>query len=166
MHNPDHAVSRTATEKQVAPITDHWPPTTDHCLACRTAAGESAADEVYRDDQVVVVVSRHAVNPGHLVVVSLEHVRNALTMDDALFVHMHRVARELALLLRRAMPEAGIMLAFNNEPPCQTVFHAHLHVVPRYAGDDMDHKFGEAVGDNDRADIATRLRPFGKGLGK
>ena len=137
-----------------------------NCMACRTAAGECAADEVYRDDRVVAVVSRHAVNPGHLVVVSLEHVRNALTMEDALFVHMHRVARELALLLRRAMPDAGIMLAFNNEPPCQTVFHAHLHVIPRYSGDDMDHKFGEAVGDEERAAMAARLLPFAKGEGK
>jgi histidine triad (HIT) family protein len=165
MHATD-VMGNGAAEASKLPTTDHRTLSTDHCLACRTAAGESAADEVYRDEQVVAVVSRHAVNPGHLVVVSLEHVRNALTMDDALFVHMHRVARELALLLRRAMPDAGIMLAFNNEPPCQTVFHAHLHVVPRYEGDDMDRKFGAAVQDDERATMAARLRPFAKTEGE
>ena len=161
MSNPGTPVDSAAEEaKTLTPEPRSLTP--GDCMACRTAAGESAADEVDRDDQVVAVVSRHAVNPGHLVVVSLEHVRNALTMDDALFVHMHRVARELALLLRKAMPDAGIMLAFNNEPPCQTVFHAHLHVVPRYAGDDMDRKFGTAVDEDERAEIAARLRPFVK----
>jgi histidine triad (HIT) family protein len=165
MHDVDCEAESTAAAR-VHPDTDHRPLTTDHCMACRTAAGECAADEVYRDDQVVVVVSQHGMNPGHLVVVSLEHVRNALTMDDALFVHMHRVAREMALLLRRSMPDAGIMLAFNNEPPCQTVFHAHLHVVPRYPGDEMDRKFGEAVTDEERAAMAARLRPFAQREGE
>lgn len=128
------------------------------CMACRTAAGDASADEVYRDDRVVVVVAQHAVNPGHLVVVTREHVRNALTMDDDLLSHMVLVAKRMAQGLRGAL-DCGVMLVFNNEAPCQSLYHAHLHVVPRYDGDEMDHKFGNEVAPADRAATASRLRP-------
>jgi histidine triad (HIT) family protein len=129
------------------------------CLACRTARGEFAAEEVYRDERVVAVVALHAVNPGHLVVVTREHVRNALTMDTDLLCHMTLVARDLAARLRDALPCAGVMLVFNNEAPCQTLFHAHLHVIPREFGDEMDARFGTAVGTTQRVEMAARLRP-------
>lgn len=128
------------------------------CMACRTAAGDCADDEIYRDEHVVVVVARHAINPGHLVVVTLEHIRNALTMEADLLTHMTLVAKEMGLLLRRVWPECGIMFCFNNEAPCQTVFHAHLHVVPRFDGDDLDRTFGSATTTTERTEIAALLR--------
>lgn len=128
------------------------------CLACRTVSGESAADEVYRDDRVVVVVARHAVNPGHLVVVTCRHVRNALDMPDDLLGHMCRVGASMARRLRERLGCEGVMLVLNNEKPCQTVFHAHLHVVPRHSGDEMDRPFGRPVGEAERARMAARLR--------
>jgi histidine triad (HIT) family protein len=128
------------------------------CMGCKTAAGLSAADEVYRDDRVVVVAAQHAVNPGHLVVVTVEHVRNALTMEDDLLCHMMRVGREMGLLLRRAYDGCGVMIAINNEAPCQTLFHAHLHVVPRFEGDQMDRLFGSEVSADERASVAVFLK--------
>lgn len=129
------------------------------CLGCRTARGECAADEVYRDERVVAVVAQHAINPGHLVVVTNAHVRNALTMEADLLCHMTLVARTLGIRLREALECPGIMLVFNNGAPCQSLFHAHLHVVPREHGDEMDIKFGEAVDGRDRAAMAAHLRP-------
>jgi histidine triad (HIT) family protein len=129
------------------------------CMGCRTARGDCAADEVYRDDRVVAVVALHAINPGHLVVVTTEHVRNALTMEADLLCHMMLVARILGNRLRETLECPGIMLVFNNEAPCQSLFHAHLHVVPREHGDEMDIKFGEEVSARDREAIAAHLRP-------
>lgn len=127
-------------------------------MACRTAAGACAADEVYRDDQVVVVVAQHAINPGHLVVVTREHVRNAFPMSDALLCHMVLVARNLARQLHAGLPCSSVMLVFNNEAPCQTLFHAHLHVVPREPGDEMDRTWAYPVGPEERAAMASRIR--------
>lgn len=128
------------------------------CLACRTAAGDFADDEVYRDEDVVVVVAQHAINPGHLVVVTTRHVRNALDMDDRLLGRVHCVARDMALLLRERLGAPGVMFVFNNEAPCQSLFHAHVHVVPRHPGDEMDRRFGEAVPPAARRAVAARLR--------
>lgn len=126
-------------------------------MACRTAAGEYAAEEIYRDDRVVAVVAQHAMNPGHLVVVPVEHVRNALTMDEDLLGHMMIVAARLAKRLKAALDCPGIMLCLNNEAPCQTLFHAHLHVIPRYHGDEMDRTFGGPVTPDERAAMARRI---------
>jgi histidine triad (HIT) family protein len=128
------------------------------CLGCQTASGGHSEDEVYRDDRVVAVVAHHAINPGHLVVVTREHVRNALTMDTELLGHMMRVARDLGRELIRALPCEGVMLVFNNEAPCQTLLHAHMHVVPRHTGDEMDLKFGDEVAAPDRRAMASKLR--------
>ncbi len=131
---------------------------TADCMGCLTARGGSGADEVYRDDRVVVVVAQHAVNPGHLVVVTVEHVRNALTMELDLYAHVCLVARELAVRLRAALPCESVMLLFNNEPPCQSLMHAHMHIVPRLSGDSMDHPFGQGVPPEERSALASRLR--------
>lgn len=131
----------------------------EECLACRTARGDFVAEEVYRDERVVAVTALHAVNPGHLVVVTCDHVRNAFTMEADLLCHMTLVARTLGIRLRDALPCAGVMLVFNNEAPCQTLFHAHLHVIPREFGDEMDARFGHAVETEERVKMAAQLRP-------
>jgi histidine triad (HIT) family protein len=128
------------------------------CMACRTAAGDFAAEEVYRDDRVVAVVAQHAINPGHLVVVPVDHVRNALTMDEDLTAYLMIVATRLAKRMRAVLGCPGVMLVLNNEAPCQTLFHAHLHVIPRYHGDEMDRTFGGLVPPEDRAAVAERFR--------
>jgi len=130
----------------------------DDCLGCRTAAGAFGPDEIYRDELVVAVVAQHAVNPGHVVVVSREHVRNALTMSDDLLFHLTRVGRDLGRELLAALPCPSVMLLFNNEAPCQSLFHAHLHVVPREHGDCMDRRFGGEVPEVERRAMAARLR--------
>jgi histidine triad (HIT) family protein len=134
-------------------------------MGCRTAAGAHTAEEVYRDDRVVVVVAQHAVNPGHLVVVTQEHVRNALTMEEDLLCHTVLVGRRMAARLRETLPCSGVMLWFNNEEPCQTLFHAHLHIIPRDPGDHMDIQFGAGVDAPEREAMAARLRAALKGEG-
>jgi len=51
-------------------------------------------------------------------------------------------------------------LVFNNEAPCQTLFHAHLHVVPREHGDWLDEKLADPVDPAARAAMASRIRSF------
>lgn len=129
------------------------------CLACLTFAGASSPDEVYRDEQVVAVLAHHALNPGHLVVVTREHVRTALDLDSGLLTHLILVGRRLAAQLHQALPCASSMLVFNIEAPAQTLFHTHLHVIPRRDGDAMHYKFGEQTTAAERAELAARLRP-------
>jgi len=130
------------------------------CLACRTAAGAFPQDEVYRDERVVAVVAHHAINPGHLVIVSREHVRNALTMEPDLLCHMILVAQTLGRELLAAVGCDAVMFVFNNEAPCQTLFHAHLHVAPRNTGDAMDHRLGTEVAAEARARMAEQIRNY------
>ena len=67
------------------------------------------------------------------------------------------MAARLGRHLRETLPCEGVMLVFNNEPPCQTLFHAHLHVVPRYTGDEMDRTFGVPTSPQERETMARLL---------
>lgn len=129
------------------------------CLGCRTVAGSHAADEVYRDPWVVAVVALHAVNPGHIVIVTCEHARNVFYTADALFTHIMLVARDLGQALMTALPCPAVMIMLNNERPCQSLLHTHVHVVPRLPGDGMDRRFDVDVSPEERAATAWRLRP-------
>lgn len=132
----------------------------EQCMGCLTSAGAAAADEVYRDEHVVAVVARHALNPGHLVVVSHLHAPTAFELPDRLLAHMTLVGRELARRLQDQLPYPGSMLVFNIGDPAQTLFHTHLHVIPRQPGDEMHRKFGREAPDEERAARARRLQPF------
>ena len=128
------------------------------CLACETVHGACPEDEVYRDENLVAVVARRQINPGHLVVVTREHVRSLIEMDDALACQALTLSRTLAKALLRGLGCPGVMLVWNNGEPCQTVFHAHLHVVPRWHGDEMDVSYGRPSEAAERRAQAELLR--------
>ena len=81
------------------------------------------------------------VTPGHLLVIPNEHVVYTHDLPDATADRLFAVARRLASSLRRtaAVRADGINLfAADGEAAEQEVFHAHLHVIPRYAGDGFE----------------------------
>jgi histidine triad (HIT) family protein len=103
-------------------------------------------------------------NQGHVIVVPLRHYENLYAMPVR---HLHAsidMAQAVALAMKVRYGAAGITLRQNNEPAgSQTVFHFHLHVVPRYEGDGYNNRPGEYLATVDeRARWATRLTAGGE----
>lgn len=92
---------------------------------------------VYEDDTVVAFMDLFPVTPGHLLVVPRAHVVGLADIDGATSAHVWSVGCELSRAVRRSsMRCEGINLMLcDGEAAFQTVFHFHLHVVPRFAGD-------------------------------
>ena len=92
---------------------------------------------VYEDETVVAFMDLNPVTPGHLLVVPRKHAVGLEDLDAATSAHVWSVGHDLARALRRsAMRSEGInVLLCDGEVAFQTVFHFHLHVIPRYAGD-------------------------------
>lgn len=92
---------------------------------------------VYQDEIVVVFMSLHPVVPGHLLVVPRKHAVGLEDLDEVTSGHVWSVGHDMARTLRRsAMRCEGInVFLCDGETAFQTVFHFHLHVIPRYAGD-------------------------------
>jgi histidine triad (HIT) family protein len=111
-------------------------PTKD-CVFCAIAARQAEASVVYEDETVVAFMDLYPVTPGHLVVVPRKHVVGLEDLDGATSAHVWSVGHDMARALRRSsLGCEGInVLVCDGEVAFQTVFHFHLHVIPRYTGD-------------------------------
>ena len=128
------AASRTGT---IARMTQNATSAAQGCIFCAIVARESEASVVYEDETVVVFMDLNPVTPGHLLVVPREHAVGLDDLDQATSARVWEVGRDMARALRRSRVRCeGInVLVCDGEAAFQTVFHFHLHVIPRYVGD-------------------------------
>lgn len=106
------------------------------CIFCRLVAGEIPSARVHEDELTVAFMDLGQVNPGHVLVAARRHAATLfdLTPDEAGAVM--RTAQRVALAVREAFDPPGLtLLQANGREGDQTVFHFHIHVLPRH-GDD------------------------------
>jgi len=103
------------------------------CIFCRIVAGEAEASLVYRDHLVTAFMDAHPVAPGHVLVVPNLHAASLDGLDDDSAGRMMVVGRRIAGALRRSgIPCEGVnLLLADGALAGQTVFHCHLHILPR-----------------------------------
>lgn len=118
-------------------LTDDATRPADPCVFCAIAAGRAEASVVHEDDSVVAFMDLNPVTRGHLLVVPRAHAVGLEDLDRSLGAHVWSVGHDLARALRRSgIPCEGVnVLVCDGEAAFQTVFHFHLHVIPRSAGD-------------------------------
>jgi len=136
----------------------------ENCIFCRIVEGTAEASLVHRDELVTAFMDLFPVVPGHTLVVPNRHVDDAFGLDEATAGRMFAVGRDIA----RVMPEAGLrregfnLFVANGAVAGQTVFHSHLHVIPRHTGDGFSVRravFGRNRGSREELDrIAAALR--------
>ena len=109
----------------------------NECIFCAIVAGRAEVSLAYEDATVVVWMALHPVVPGHLLVVPRQHVVGLEDIDAATSAHVWSVGHQMARVLRRSRLRCeGINVVLcDGEAAFQTVFHFHLHVIPRYEGD-------------------------------
>ncbi len=130
------------------------------CPFCNIIGGTATADVVYRDENVIVFLPDEPATLGHVLVVPTEHVPDIWSLDAPIAGAVSRIALRTARAARAAFPLDGLnIIQSNGDAATQTVFHLHVHVVPRYADDDIAPFWprGSAVPDADRAGVAGRL---------
>ncbi len=99
---------------------------------------EIPADIVYEDDTVIAFLTIEPINLGHTLVVPKVPFVNLLDGDEVILGQMTTVAKRIGNALIAAALADGINLTMNNgETAGQEVFHAHMHVIPRLAGDQV-----------------------------
>lgn len=112
-------------------------PSSSACIFCRIVAGEAEASLVYQDEAVTAFMDAHPVAEGHLLVVPNRHASGLSDLDETDAGRMIAAARRLATALRRSgLPCEGVnLLLADGIAAGQTVFHCHLHVIPRTSKD-------------------------------
>lgn len=109
------------------------------CVFCEIVAGRSPASVVYEDDLSLAIMTIGPVNPGHLLVLPKAHAPYLADLDEATGMHLFAVAMRAAAAIRASgLRCEGINLFLaDGEAAFQEVFHLHLHVFPRFNGDDF-----------------------------
>lgn len=111
--------------------------TQDSCVFCEIVAGVSPASVIHEDDLCLAIMTIEPVNPGHLLVLPKAHAPYLADLDEATGMHLFAVAMRAAAAIRASgLRCEGInFFLADGEAAFQEVFHAHLHVFPRFAGD-------------------------------
>jgi histidine triad (HIT) family protein len=134
--------------------------TADSCLFCRIVAGELPAQIVAQDERTVAFMDINPATDGHLLVVPRVHTRDLFEIGDEDLAAVTIAAGRMARLQRERLGADGVNLINSaGAAAWQTVFHFHVHVIPRYAGDPLKLPWVPAAGDTVRiAAVADRLR--------
>lgn len=106
------------------------------CIFCKLVAGEIPASKVYEDETTIAFMDLGQLNPGHTLVAVKRHADNLLelTADEA--AAAMRTAHRIAKAVNKAFQPPGLtLLQCNGKEGDQTVFHFHLHVLPRWGND-------------------------------
>ncbi len=108
------------------------------CVFCKIVAKQIPAAVVHEDEQTLAFMDIGQVNPGHVLVALKKHADDIFALDDAQAAAVFRTAARVSRAIRDAFSPQGLSVyQANGRPAGQTVFHFHLHLLPRHEGDGM-----------------------------
>lgn len=108
------------------------------CVFCRIVAKEIPAAVVYEDELAIAFMDAGQVNPGHVLVAVKQHAENIYELNDAQAGAVQRAAARVARAIRTAFNPPGLSVyQANGKAAWQTVFHYHMHLLPRHPDDGM-----------------------------
>ena len=108
------------------------------CIFCKIVAGEIPSHKIYDDDKTLAFMDINPWTRGHSLVIPKEHSRNIYDADPDDLAAAVATAQLIARRLRDRLNCEGINILQSSEPVAmQTVFHTHLHVIPRYSDDGL-----------------------------
>jgi histidine triad (HIT) family protein len=130
------------------------------CIFCLIATGEAPAERLYEDDATVAFMDINPATDGHCLVIPRRHAHDIWSLDEEDGVAVWRTVHRVARVVREALDAKGLnLLQASGRAAFQTIFHYHVHVVPRYSWDDVHLPWIPRVGDPERiSDTAARLR--------
>lgn len=107
------------------------------CIFCKLANGEIPTNSIYEDDDFKVILDASPATRGHALILPKEHFDNLYKVDDAVAAKILPLAKKIANSMKEKLHCDGVNILQNNEEAAgQTVFHLHVHVIPRTNGDD------------------------------
>jgi len=108
------------------------------CIFCAIVAGAAPAAVVHDDDDTLAFMDINPVSRGHVLVVPKKHYRNLYDVDPEAAAAVMRTTVHVARAVRAALQPDGMNLFQSNERAAfQSVFHFHVHIIPRWIGDEL-----------------------------
>jgi len=126
------------------------------CLFCKIVAGEIPAQIVHEDDRTVAFMDINPGSRGHLLIVPRRHARDLLEIDQEDLAATMGAAQRMAARIGERLDADGVnLLNCCGSAAWQTVFHFHVHVIPRYDGDPLRLPWIPEPGDSEAIEAAA-----------
>ena len=111
----------------------------ENCIFCKILAGEIPSTAVYEDDDFKAILDVSPAARGHVIILPKNHAANIYELPDEDASKIMVVAKKIATAIEKAYHCDGVNILQNNgEAAGQTVFHLHVHVIPRFKGDTVN----------------------------
>ena len=111
----------------------------ENCIFCKILAGEIPSTAVYEDDDFRAILDVNPAARGHVIILPKNHAANIYELPDEDASKIMVVAKKIATAIEKAYHCDGVNILQNNgEAAGQTVFHLHVHVIPRFKGDTVN----------------------------
>lgn len=133
-----------------------------NCIFCKLASGEIPTNSIYEDDMFRVILDAAPASKGHALIIPKDHYANIYEIDTEVAGEAMKLAKKMAAHMTEKLSCDGFNLLQNNgEVAGQTVFHFHLHLIPRYKGmknDDILMWNHETFTEDEMKEICTSLK--------
>lgn len=114
----------------------------DNCIFCKIANGEIPSATLYEDEDFRVILDLGPASKGHALILPKKHAANLFELPDEVAAKVLPIAKRVGGILKEGLQAEGLNLVQNNgEAAGQTVFHFHMHIIPRYAEDTVNVKW-------------------------
>lgn len=132
----------------------------DNCIFCKLANGVIPTNKIYEDDDFTVILDASPATKGHALILPKEHFANLYEIDDQTAAKVFPLAKKMVKHMTDVLKCDGFNVLQNNgETAGQTVFHFHVHLIPRYQGKDQILNWShETFTDEEMKEICTSLQ--------
>jgi histidine triad (HIT) family protein len=130
----------------------------DDCIFCAIVAGDAPATIIQEDEHTIAFMDIHPWTRGHVLVIPRKHAENVLEISDDELGHVMRAVKRVAGRVHDTLDADGInILNSTGRAAWQTVFHFHVHVIPRYEDDPLQLPVRPEEGDKDEIKQTAEL---------
>jgi histidine triad (HIT) family protein len=131
-----------------------------HCIFCMVLAGEIPSQEIDSDDRTMTVLDINPATRGHAVVITRTHAENLFVLDDEDLLAAMRAVRRVGERMKATLQPAGFNILHNiGRAAWQSIFHFHVHVIPRYDDDPLQLPWVPGPADPaELAEVAEQIR--------
>ncbi len=111
----------------------------ENCVFCKIIRGKLEVKIIHETDSVLAFIPKNQVSKGHTLVIPKVHYENIFDISEDALSEVMRVSKELSEKYKKELGATGVnILHASGKDAQQSVFHLHIHVVPRYPNDNLD----------------------------
>ena len=108
------------------------------CIFCKILKGEIPSYKIYEDENVFAFLDITQGTKGHSLIIPKKHIKNVYELTDVDASNIFKIVPKISNALKESFDPIGKNIISNNELPLQSVFHFHIHLIPRYKNDGME----------------------------